>query len=233
MSVVEYAREAGVNRSTIYRIVNGEVEPSISLMRELAIAHGLDIDITLRPLSDPDAAIAARILLDAAFDGHEATEPERQWLRRLDRHNDPLHIVRSAGAASAPAHRPGAILLRGPSDALRLASAGHASGGQWAVSGRAALEAGQENAPRRAPSILWATEPDRAARMLGDTHRQVTSAANAHVIVVPAPKPVFVDTWQSGAVRIVAPIQMLLDCIGLGGELEMVALSIAERWSVE
>src|SRR5699024_10193398 len=125
----------------------------------------------------------------------------------------PVSIVTVAGRASAPGERDGAVLLRGDRSALRLASAGAAAGGMWAVSGQAALEAAEGEAPASGPSILWSENSERAAQMLGDTHSQVTSPANAPVIVAPANHALFIDAWFIGPIRYVAPVQILLDCI--------------------
>ncbi len=231
MSGVEFARRSGVNRSTIHRIAAGQTDPTLGTLRELAIVHGLDLDVTLRRLSDPAAAVAARLLLDDTMLGHASDPSEQRWVRRLERLDRPADIVIAAGHASAPAERPGAVLLRGDRGALRLASAGASAGGRWAVSGWAGLGALEQSDPASGPSILWVDDPQRTARMLRDTHRLVSSPANAQVVVTAAADAVFVDAWQDGPVRYVAPVQIVLDCIGLGGELERLALDVAERWS--
>jgi len=231
MSAVDFARLSGVNRSTIHRIAKGQTDPSLQTLRELAIVHGLDLDLRLRPLSDPAAATAARILLDQAMTGWPATPDETRWANRLEPLEDPISITTTAGRASAPAEREGAVLLRGDQSALRLASAGVAGGGPWAISGRAALAYAEGTDIASGPSVLWVTDPVKTSRMLLDTHRPVTSPANAQVVVAPASSSVFVDFWEAGPIRFVAPMQMLLDCIGLGNELEQAALQIAEGWS--
>ncbi|WP_162621881.1 helix-turn-helix transcriptional regulator [Microbacterium suaedae] len=231
MTTAEFARRADVNRSTIHRIARGETDPALGTLRELAFVHGLDLDLSLRPLSDPDAAAAARVLLDEAMGDYEITTGTRRWISRLDSFADPLDIIDTAGRASAPAERPGAVLLRGDRSALRLSSAGTAAGVPWAVSGWAGLLEAEGVAATSGPSIVWTTDPEATARMLLDTHRRVTSPANAQVVVAPAADAVFVDAWESGPTRLVAPVQILLDCIGLGGELEELARRVAEGWS--
>src|SRR6218665_3688279 len=68
LTASELARRAGVNRSTLHRISVGAVEPSLDTLHELAIVHGLELEVRLSPLSDPDAALAARHLFDPAFE---------------------------------------------------------------------------------------------------------------------------------------------------------------------
>jgi len=230
----EFARRAGVNRSTLHRIASGAVEPSLATLRELAIAHGLDVSVTLTPLSDPDAAIAARHLLDDSVESEPTSPGVRDWMARLQRLvpelSDPVEIVSVAGRASSLLQRRDAVFLRGESSGLRLASAGTASDAPWAVSGRAAIDYGRERGSR-GPSVLWTDDPARAASVLSDTHEVVGSPLNAHVVVVRANPTIFIDTLAAGPVRYVAPIQMLLDCIGLGGDLEQEAEQIATGWS--
>ncbi|QAY60642.1 XRE family transcriptional regulator [Microbacterium protaetiae] len=231
MSATDLARRAGVNRSTLHRIATGQVEPSLGTLRELAIVCGLDLTISLEPLSDPDAAAAARYLLEAASAQVELTEGGRAWVDRIGRLDaDPLTILSVAGRASTLLAREGAALFRGNSSAARLASAGDAAGGRWAISGRAAIELGRDE-PLSGPSVLWVDDVDAATGILTATHDRVATTVNAQVIVAGANTSVLVDTYTVGPVRYVAPIQMLLDCVGVGGQLEAAAMDIAKEWS--
>ncbi|HLM87621.1 MAG TPA: hypothetical protein VK284_01140, partial [Streptosporangiaceae bacterium] len=51
----------------------------------------------------------------------------------------PVEIVKVAAVASGPLRRPGAVLLNGEVTLARVASAGDASKGHWAISGAAGL----------------------------------------------------------------------------------------------
>lgn len=230
-TALDFARTVGVNRSTLHRIAAGDVEPTLSTLRELAIAHGLELQLATAPLSDPDAAAAARVLLDPAHPEPTSTAIQA-WVERLERrHPDgaPIQILHAAARASTLQHRPGAVYLRGSDAALRLASAGEASRGRWAVSGRAALALGNADAPR-GPSVLWAEDVERAAQLLTETHTSAAAPRTAHVIVAELNDSVEIDAFELDRVRYVAPIQMLLDCIGLGGELAQAAEAIAKEW---
>lgn len=234
---VEFARRSGVGRTTIHRIAAGTTEPTLGTLRELAIAHGLDLRLELVPLSDPHAAAAARHLVDPAFEGlapadvspDDAADVEA-WIERLERFDDLDTAVISAARASSLLHRRGAVLLRGDRSAKRLASAGHASRGSWAVSGASALER-ITGAPVDGPSVLWVgRDAEAAASLLLDTHQRVENAAGATVIVAVAHPSVFVDAHVEDSLRYVAPNQLVLDAIGLGGALEASALFAQSSW---
>lgn len=235
---VDFARRSGIGRTTLHRIAAGKVEPTLATLRELAIAHGYELTVGLAPLSDPHAAAALRHLVDPAFESitPEQVSPEdaeavRDWLTRLERYDNVDVAAVTAARASSLLHRRGAIYLRGDNSAKRLGSAGSASGQEWAISGAAALQfvTGTDIA---GPSVLWVDgEADATSRLLLDTHRRVENAAVANVVVARAHKSVLVDEYRDGPIRYVAPTQLLLDCMGLGGMLEATALLVQQSWS--
>lgn len=235
---VDFARRSGVGRTTLHRIAAGKVEPTLATLRELAIAHGYELTVDLVPLSDPHAAAALRHLVDPVLQGitPEEVSPEdagavRDWITRLERYDDIDVAAVTAARASSLLHRTGAIYLRGGNSAERLGSAGSASRQEWAISGAAALQVvtGTDVA---GPSVLWvAGDADATSGLLLDTHRRIESPAAASVIVATAHPSVFVDEYRDGPIRYVAPIQLLLDCVGLGGMLEATALLAQKSWS--
>jgi transcriptional regulator with XRE-family HTH domain len=233
LTKAETARRSGLGRATLHRVASGAVAPSLDTLRELAILHGLDLQVGLMPLSDPAAAAATRRLLEEPVSA-EAPHPEvERWmsrLRRLAPGGDPVELARVGARAASLLHREGAVFLRGDADALRLASAGDATGGFWAVSGRAMLEMGMQTVIT-GPSVLWVEDVERAAELLGDGRPRMESARNAHVIIAESDPSILTDAFTVGGVRYVAPVQMVLDCIGLGGQLEQRATEIAEEWS--
>lgn len=238
VSSVEFARRSGVGRTTIHRIANGTVEPTLSTLRELAIAHLYSLKLELVPLSDPLAAVALRMLVDPAFEKLDAEEVSPDdpaglgaWIERLRRFDDVDTAAITAARASSLLHRDGAVFLRGDRSGRRLASAGEASGQTWALSGAAGLEYAT-GAPVPGPGILWVDEDAAsAASLLLDTHRGVESAAVADVIVARAHPAVFVDRYADGPFWYVAPTQLLLDSIGLGGAAEEAAKLVWRSWS--
>lgn len=222
-SVAGVARRAGLARSTLLRIAKGLTNPTVGTLREIAIACGLDLSITAVPLSDPAAAEAARLMLE---DGYVASDPANasQWIDRLRRNagDDPVSIVQAAGTASTLRHRLGAVHLMGEVPVLRVASAGDAANGRWAISGAPPMGA-------EGVVVLWSERPDDAAAHLRDV-AQPSSGARATLIVAPAHPGIFIDAWSEDSVTYVAPIQMLLDNLGLGGPEGDIARTIAESW---
>jgi len=235
LSASEVTRRTGISRATLHRIATGTVLPSLQTLSELAIVQGKDVELRLKPLSDPHAAAAARAIIDGEVGAWSENEATRRWVERLNRlarsdDGDFLSILQAAGRASSLLHRAGAVYLRGDDDALRLASAGDASGGKWAISGKAALEVTPDY-PVTGPSVMWVDDVKRAANLLSETHKRVASPSNAHVIIAEANPSIYVGAYAVAAVRYVAPTQMLLDCVGLGGRQEEIAMSIAQEWS--
>ncbi|MGY6496633.1 MAG: helix-turn-helix domain-containing protein [Microcella sp.] len=233
ISDAELSRRSGTSRSTIHRIDAGTVHPTLRTLRELAIAAGLDIDVTYRPLSDPAAGRAARFLLDEAFTTVAKTADDDDWIDRIERlapAGDPIAIVTESGRATDLRHRAGAIHLKNTVAPLRLASAGDATGHDWAISGRAALDAiNDTDVPTGSgPDVLYVTDPQRAWRLLDAPER--AEAAEAALIIAPLLEEHSIDAWEHDRAHFVAPIQILLDGIGFGGELANTARHVAESW---
>jgi transcriptional regulator with XRE-family HTH domain len=227
------ARRAGVSASTMHRILNDLVDPSIGTLREIALACGIQIDLTARPLSDPQAAAAARALLEGGYE--PPSDPNvSAWQERLHRmaaSGDPVDIVKSAAAASGPLRRPGAVLLHGEVTLARVASAGDASKGQWAISGAAGLYLPPPTAAVPPVTILWCEDVRTATHLLADTGLRQTPRPDRAVLAVIAAEPeLFTGSFAEGIVRYAAPIQIVLDCIAQGGALADNATEEAMSW---
>lgn len=220
----DVAQRAGVARSTMLRISRGSVSPTLSTLREIAIACGLDIDIVARPLSDPAAAEAARLMLEGGYIPSDPASADA-WVARLERTAgaDPVEIVRVAGSAATLLARRGAHYLTGRAELLRVASAGDGSRSPWAISGAPPLGTS-------GTIVLWADDADRAARLLSESLKPAGSPSAATVIIAPAHPGIYVDSWTEGPVRYVAPVQMLLDGLGLEPHLRDAALEVARIW---
>jgi transcriptional regulator with XRE-family HTH domain len=232
MADVDLARRSGVSRSTMHRIGSGQASPTLRTLREIAIAVGFDIDLRFVPLSDRAAARAARLLLDDAFVDSQASAEDREWMLRLRRlaGDDPISTLTEAASASSLLHRTGTIGVAKRHESLRLASAGDATKSDWALSGSAALAhmASPGDHVSDAPDILYVEDVNLAWRLMESPDR--TSAASAKLIIAPCRPEHDIDAWTVGRMRLVAPIQVLLDSIGLGGELAGDALQIARSW---
>jgi transcriptional regulator with XRE-family HTH domain len=227
------ARRAGVSASTMHRILNNLVDPSVGTLYEIALACGVQLDLTTRPLSDPWAAAAARGLLEG---GYEAPSDSRitAWQDRLQRmaaSADPVDIVTAAALASGPLHRPGAVLLQGEVTLARVASAGDASKGRWAVSGAAGLYLPPPSDVVPPVTILWCEDVRTVTHLLADTElRQSQRPGRAVLAVIAAEPQLFNGSFTEGIVRYAAPIQVILDCVGQGGALARDATEEAMSW---
>lgn len=248
------AARSGLARSTQYRIRDGVVDPAVGTVRELALAAGFELVLSLAPLSDPDAARAARVILDPLYEvshvlANETSEGAKKvdaWVERLHRwvpDGDPVDIVSQAGQSSSLLHRPGTVFLRGRVTELKLASAGDFSEQDWFLSGAAVIDrigaAGLDSAVldsdaqgsgahSTSPYIVHTADSHRFARLLDNMEEVRPNKAN--VIIAEYTAGVGVDSWEDGKIRLVAPIQGLLDAFGVRGALGLAAERIARSW---
>ncbi|GAA3884057.1 hypothetical protein GCM10022381_27810 [Leifsonia kafniensis] len=241
------AARSGLARSTQYRIRDGLVDPTMGSVRELALAAGFELVLSLAPLSDPDAARAARVMLDPRFEASYmlsgGSKQVDAWVERLRRwvpNGDPVDIVWQAGQSSSLVHRPGAVFLRGHVTELKLASAGDFSGQDWLLSGAAvidrigapdddgALYGGDLPGTSAGPYVVYSADTHRFARLLDNMDEVRPEKAN--VIIAERTDDAGVDSWEDGKIRLVAPIQGLIDACGIGGPLGQAAERIARSW---
>ncbi len=233
LSPAAAARRAGVSASTVHRILNDLVDPSVGTLHEIALACGVQVDLTARPLSDPRAAAAARTLLEGGYQppAGPCVAAWQERLRRMAGSADPVDLVRSAAVASAPLRRPGAVLLNGEVALARVASAGDASKGRWAISGAAGLRLPPPSAAVPPVTILWCEDVRTVTHLLADTElRQSHRLGQAVLAVIAAEPELFAGSFTEGIIRYAAPIQIILDCVGQGGALADEAIEEAMSW---
>lgn len=224
-----------MSRATIKRLRDGQSQPTLGTLRELALAQGLDIAISVVPASDPDAAIAARVMVEKAMAGVSVRPEVASWTRRLARYgaDEPAVLAAEAGRLSSPLHgqhsryfapRPGIDQAR---TARAAASAAVASHIQYAVSGAPAATQllGGEVA---GPTLLWVADTEPVTRALGDTFKQVDRYQPAGIVIAPAPQELFVDTAELHGVRFAAPVQVVIDLHGAG--MSSIAAEVAKGW---
>ena len=231
LNAASAARRAGVSPSTLHRVLHDRVDPSVGTLSEIALACGFSLDLAIAPLSDRFAAAAARTMLEDGYRPPEDAEVAA-WQRRLVRwagEDDPIGIVQAAAHASSPLRREQVVLFSGKETLARLASAGDAAHGLWALSGAAGLD--QRSSVAAPLTIIWCDDPVRVSHML--TNSALTTArhaSRASVAVVGAEPELFYDSFVVGGVRFAAPIQILLDCIAQGGAVAEAALQEARTW---
>ena len=204
-------------------------------LRELALAAGYDIDLTLVPASDPAAAVAARVIADPAtpkldelaswaMADPDDVEAIARWVSRLERQvqGDRTRLLELAGRYSAPQHRKGARFFAprpGFSQEQMIEVANSALGRRiGALSGVAAAQVYLGHAPDPGPIVVWSIDPDAVADRLSATLREADQYQPAGVLLAPTMRAYLVDmimppAWSH---QIVSPIQAAIDLYGLG-----------------
>jgi len=234
LSPNQVSRRAGISQSTMSRVLAGHVDPTAGTLTEIALACGFELDFAARPSSSPDAARAARVMLEAGYPDDEGDELLKRWQQRLIRFSsasDPVTLLRTAARYASPLLHPDVVLFAGDITVGHVASAGDATRGRWAVSGAAGLTlpAPHESAP--ATTILWTEDPRRAAQLLTDSPlERTTRRKRATVAVLLADPALFVNAFTVGIVTYAAPMQLMLDCIAQGGAVAQAALAEVEGW---
>lgn len=227
------ARRAGVSPSTVHRILNGYVDPSVGTLREVGIACGIDVSLATRPLSVPQAAAAARAILEGASEPPPGSgiSAWRERLLRLADSGNPVEIAKAGAAASSPLLRPGAVLFSGPITLGRVASAGDASKGRWAISGAAGLYLPPASSPVPPVTILWCETVRTVVHLLADTDlRETHRRDRAALAVIAAEDQLFEGSFADGIVRYAAPVQIVLDCLTQTGPVADDAIEEARSW---
>ncbi|MFV0433865.1 MAG: hypothetical protein ACK5LO_07805 [Leucobacter sp.] len=225
------AERAGVTRATLYRAISETADMRLDTVEEIALACGLQPVLAFEPLSALAAADAGRVLLEGLeVAGDQAVQA---WVNRLNRWagEDPLRIAVEAGRASTLLYRRGAIGMRGDISIDRLASAGYASGEEWALSGSAALEAMSGEPEEEPVTVFWTPAPRRVCQLLSDTLRIESHGLPASQLIICEPSVLtLVGASSIGGINLVSPVQAIIDCTGLHDRQRERAVSIAGEW---
>lgn len=232
LSARQVAARAGVSASTVHRIVNGVVSPSVDTLDNITTACGAGLAMSASPLATPAASAGARAILDPLYPADVVPDIDL-WAGRLDAwaDGDPVEIIEEAARASGVLHRPDAVRLSGEATIGRLASAGDASGQRWALSGAAGLDlpSFDEAVPRI--SVLWCEDPSAIRPLLtGGTLRPASAPHRSTVVVAAAEPDLFLGTFERDRVVYAAPIQIAIDAISVGGDAAARAREEIRTW---
>lgn len=228
----EIARRAGVPRSTLYRALEGNSGVRLGTLRELACAAGFQLELHYTPTSSPDAADAARMLLGEG-EGAQLTQGVEEWAERLQRYvgnGTVVDLLEEAGSASSLLKREAAIRMRGVFSADRLASAGYATGKDWALSGVDALEALGVEVGNDGIHVFWSEDPQHAKQLLLDTGRISKAAEDVDLIICEPSVLTFADSREFEGIRLVSPTQAIIDCMGLRDIEQALAREVMRGW---
>ena len=205
------SRRSGVSRSTLKRVGDGTSEPTLSTLREVALALGLDIKVAAHHACDPFAAAAARTLIDASVPENPHNQDILAWLHRFERWNinDPLTLVSEAGTLQGITHRQDAQFVKlNPRGIAELPELFQQHKTKWALSGAAVATVimGQIVLGN---SIVW-HEPahDLDVSALGTI---VDVAEDADLILLPATATELVGSYAQDGLNFVAPVQLVID----------------------
>ncbi|AMA01182.1 helix-turn-helix domain-containing protein [Corynebacterium glutamicum] len=205
------SRRSGVSRSTLKRVGDGTSEPTLSTLREVALALGLDIKVAAHHACDPFAAAAARTLIDASVPENPHNQDILAWLHRFERWNinDPLTLVSEAGTLQGITHRQDAQFVKlNPRGIAELPEFFQRHKINWALSGAATATVimGQIVLGN---SIVW-HEPahDLDVSALGTI---VDVVEDADLILLPATATELMGSYAQDGLNFVAPVQLVID----------------------
>jgi transcriptional regulator with XRE-family HTH domain len=226
------SRRAGVSPSTLHRILADQVDPSVGTLREIAIGCGVDLSVSSQTLSDWRAASAVRTMLEEGYvSPDDETAVWQSRLTRLAPGDDPIELVSAAAYASNPIHRSGAAWYTGAMTVGSVASAGDAASGRWALSGAAGLYLPELGEPAPAITVLWCSDVRVVSQLLAASDVRTTDRVDRVSLVVVRGEPeLFEGSFAQGLVHYAAPIQIIIDCLSLGGTVANDAREEALTW---
>ncbi len=227
------SRRAGVSQSTMSRVLAGRVDPSLGTLTEIAFACGLELELAVRPSSDPDAARAARSILEENYPD-SADAQIMVWQDRLTRYaedEDPVSLVATAAMHASPLRRRGVMMFTGEVTMGHLASVCDTTLGNCVVSGAAGLFLPDTYDLAPATTILWSENPRHTQQLLTDSALKPTERPDCATIAVLHAEPsLFANSFTQGIVVYAAPLQLMLDCLSQSGGVADAALKEIKSW---
>ncbi len=231
----QLAAMAGVASSTVGRIENGEMDPSLGMLDRILCAAGFRLP-DAEQVSDPAAVAAARGILEEdqvllAYPGASA------WLQRWRAAGfltpeggakDPAILAFRAGMAARLAARPGIRSYARVGSWLDIARPIDATGQRWAATGGAAANRLLSSADAYWP-VFYVDDPTFVAAAAGFGPSPGGGRPVLSLVPFDGVADIGVEIADDG-LRWVAPIQVVIDCFGGTGRMPEQAEAIAQRW---
>ena len=229
------AAMAGVAPSTIGRIENGEMDPSLGMLERILRAAGFRLS-GIEQVSDPAAVAAARGVLEddqALLSYPGASTWVQRWraagfLTGEGKAKDLAVLGFRAGMAARLAVRPGICSYARMGSWLDIARRIEGTGRGWAATGGAAANRLLSSADAYWP-VFYVDDTATVASEAGF----VSSSGGGQPVLSLVPFDGVADVGvevDDDGLRWAAPIQVVIDCFGGTGRMPEQAEAIADRW---
>ena len=155
------------------------------------------------------------------------------WMKRIERFvgdGDAHDLLEEAGRASSLLSREDAMRMRGTFSPDRLASAGYATGDDWALSGVDSLEALGVPVSAEGIHVLWTSQPKHAVQLLLDTGSVASTDHDVDLIICKPSVLTLRGVIELDGIRLVSPVQGMIDCMGLREYERDLARTATEGW---
>ncbi|MHB1846836.1 MAG: helix-turn-helix transcriptional regulator [Deltaproteobacteria bacterium] len=233
----QLAAMAGVAPSTIGRIENGEMDPSLGTLERILSAAGFR-PASIEQVSDPAAVAAARGIIenDQRLLGYPGSAT---WAQRWKaagfvtadgKVRDPAILAFRAGMAARLAARPGICSYARSGSWLDIARRIFATGCSWAATGGAAANRLLRSADAYWP-VFYVDDPAAVAAAAGFAPSFGGGQPVLSLIPFDGVADVGVEVDADG-LRWTAPLQVVIDCFGGTGRMPEQAEAITELWEV-
>jgi DNA-binding XRE family transcriptional regulator len=239
LSKRQLAAMAGVSASTVMRIENGDVDPTVGTISRIFEAAGCDFRGEVLWRSDPSAVAAARSVLDPA--SGLGTFPGAQvWLGRWTaagivkvdedgslRARSPRDLAEIAGLSARLARRPGIVTFRREGSWGEIVRRIEQSGVAWAATGSAAANKLTQSATATWP-VFYVTDVKAVVESAGFIEREPKRIQDVmSLIPFDGVAEVGVSEDESG-LRWADPLQVTIDCFGGTGRMPDQADALAD-----
>jgi transcriptional regulator with XRE-family HTH domain len=240
LSKRQLAAMAGVSASTVMRIENGDVDPTMGTITRLFEAAGCEFRGEVVEQSDPSAVAAARSVLEPAS-GLEAFPGAQVWLDRWiaagvvkadevgsSRARSPRDLAEIAGLTARLARRPGIVTFRREGSWSEIARRIDLTGVAWAATGGAAANRLSPSATAPWP-VFYVADVKAVAELAGFSERDPDRKIQEVMSLIPFDGVADVGVSEDEyGLRWVDPIQVIIDCFGGTGRMPDQADALAD-----